>query len=231
VLDAAGRPSFELLQNHARGSDRAHFMAFDLLHLDGRSLVRQPWSERRAALEALLGAGGTHVHVPETLGTDADDALAVSRELGLEGVVAKRADSIYQPGRRGRTWVKVKHPRSQEVVVVGWAPGENARARTLGALLAAVPIDGRLTYVGRVGTGFTEKALADARSVLADLETDTPPVEGVPAAEARGVHWVEPLLVGEVTYGEWTSVGRLRHPVWKGWRPDKGPDDVLGPER
>ena len=227
ALDDAGRPSFDLLQNHARSPGRAHYMAFDLLHLDGESLVRRPYRERRAALHDLLGDGGRQVHVPDDLGTDADVALAASAEQRLEGVVAKRADSVYQPGRRGRTWVKVKNTLSQEVVVVGWTPGQNARARTLGALLVAVPEGDGLRYLGRVGTGFTEGALREAREVLGDIETDEPPVAGVPTAEARGVRWVEPLLVGEVTYGEVTGVGRLRHPVWKGWRPDKAPEDVV----
>ncbi|MFP5415936.1 MAG: ATP-dependent DNA ligase [Actinomycetes bacterium] len=231
VLDERGRPRFELLQNHQRSPGSAHYMVFDLLYLDGRSLVRTPYLERREALLSLLGEGGRHVHAPDDLGSDADVALAASAEQGLEGVVGKKEDSVYQPGRRGRTWIKVKIIQSQDVVVVGWAPGENARARTIGALLVAVPEGGDLVYVGRVGSGFTEEALRQARSVLADIETSDPPVAGVGRQEARGVHWVEPLLVGEVTYSEYTGVGRLRHPVWKGWRPDRRPEDVTWERR
>ena len=227
ALDESGRPSFELLQNHARSPGRAHYMVFDLLHVDGVSLVRRPYRDRRAALRDLLGAGGVHVHVPDDLGTEAEVALAASAELGLEGVVAKRATSVYQPGRRARTWVKIKHIQSQDVVVVGWAPGENARARSVGSLLVAVPDGDRLVYVGRVGSGFTEQGLREAREVLGEIETTEPPVTGLPRAEAQGVHWVEPLLVGEVSYAEATGVGRLRHPVWKGWRPDRKPEDVV----
>lgn len=227
VLDDTGRPRFELLQSHGRTPGRARYMVFDLLHLDGRSLLRRPYFERRAALRDLLGAGGARIHVPDDLGTDDRVALAVSAEQGLEGVVAKRVDSVYQPGRRARTWVKVKHVQSQDVVIVGWSPGQNARAGTIGSLLVAVPFDDRLVYVGRVGSGFTDQGLSEARQVLDEIRTPEPPLTGVPAAEARGVSWVEPLLVGEVTYGELTAVGRLRHPVWKGWRPDRTPDTVV----
>lgn len=226
ALDDAGRPQFELLQNHARNPGRAHYMVFDLLHLDGRSLLRRPYAQRRAELFELLGAGSGHIHLPGDLGTDAEVALAVSVDQQLEGVVAKQAGSIYRPGKRGRTWVKVKNKLSVDVVIVGWAPGERSRAETLGSLLVAVPDGEQLTYAGRVGTGFTERALAEARELLGEIETDEPPVRDVPAADAKGVHWVEPLLVGEVTYGALTRSGRLRHPVWKGWRPDLDPGDL-----
>lgn len=227
VLDDRGRPSFELLQTYARSGNRARFMAFDLLHLDGRSLVGSPYHERRAALTELLGSGGTHVHVPEPLGTDPARALSVSRDLGLEGIVAKRVDSTYQPGRRSRDWIKVKHVRSQEVVVIGWSPGSGVRTDTIGSVLVAVPRDQHLVYAGRVGSGFTDRGLDVAREVLTGIETDTPAAAGIPPADARRAHWVEPLLVAEVTFSEWTSSGRLRHPVWKGWRPDKAPEDVV----
>lgn len=236
ILDEAGRSNFELLQNRARHRGEARFMAFDLLHLDGRSLVRDPYEERRAALVGLLGTGGARVHVPEPLGTDGAEALAVTRDLGLEGVVAKRADSVYQPGRRGHTWVKVKHVVTQEVVIVGWTPGENARSGTLGALLMAVPrrtapgAEPQLTYVGRVGTGFSDQDLVDARTVLSEIEVPSAPLTDVPKQDARLAHWVEPLLIGEVSYGVWTSVGRLRMPVWRGWRPDKTVDDIQLPD-
>lgn len=227
VLDDQGRSRFELLQNHGHGSGAAHYMAFDLLFLDGRSLVQQPYRERRAALRALLGAGGRFVHVPDDIGTDADAALEASREAALEGVVAKRDDSVYQPGRRARTWLKIKNVRTQSVIVVGWAPGQGGRARTIGGLLLAVNGPDGLAYVGRAGSGFSDRALREAREVLAAAERDTPPLAGVPRADARAVQWVEPFLVGEVTYAEWTSSGRLRAPVWRGWRPNADPDDVV----
>ncbi len=230
LLDEAGRSSFERLQNRAEHRGEAHYLAFDLLHLDGQSLLRRPYTERRRALEDLLDGGSTRIQLSTQLGTDAEEALAITAELGLEGVVAKRADSVYQPGRRAYTWVKIKHILAQEVVIIGWLPGENARARTFGALLMAVPGRDGLTYVGRVGSGFSDKDLQDTAVVLAEIETPTTPVDDVPALERKTARWVEPVLVGEVSYGVWTQAGRLRMPVWRGWRPDKTPDDVTLPD-
>ena len=115
-------------------------------------------------------------------------------------------------------------------MIIGWTPGESARARTIGALLMAVPNDAGLTYVGRVGSGFTEKDLVDTRQVLGEIEVPAAPVSDVPRADAKGAHWVEPILVGEVGYGVWTNAGRLRMPVWRGWRPDKTPEDISLPQ-
>ena len=230
LLDDDGRSSFERLQNRAQHRGEARYLAFDLLHLDGGSLLDQPYTERRRRLEDLIGDGTSRVQPSTQLGTDADEALAISAELGLEGVVAKRADSVYQPGRRAHTWVKIKHILTQEVVIIGWLPGENARARTFGALLMAVPRGGQLTYVGRVGSGFSDKDLADTKLVLSEIEVPGPPVADVPAIDAKNAHWVEPVLVGEVSYGVWTQAGRLRMPVWRGWRPDKTPEDITLPD-
>ncbi|MFN8119674.1 MAG: ATP-dependent DNA ligase [Micropruina glycogenica] len=230
-LDPDGRPSFERLQNRAEHRGEAHYMVFDLLRLDGRSLLHEPYTARREQLAALLGDGTRRIQLSTQLGTDADEALAISRELGLEGVVAKRPDSVYQPGRRVHTWIKIKHLLAQEVVIIGWTPGESARARTIGALLMAVPDGDALTYVGRVGSGFTEKDLADTKLVLSEIEVAATTVPDIPAADRKGAHWVEPILVGEVTYGVWTNAGRLRMPVWRGWRPDKTPDDITLPEQ
>lgn len=227
ALDGEGRTSFERLQNRGEASSRTrvHYMVFDLLHLDGRSLLRTPYAERRRALES-LGIDGGHVHVPVTFGSDRDLALRTTRELRLEGLIAKAKDSIYRPGARSRTWLKIKYVHTQEVIVVGWTPGSGRRGATLGSLLLAVHTDDGLRYAGKVGTGFTEKSLAAIRRELAAIERPTAPLDGVPGAEARDARWVEPSRVGEVTYGEWTSAGRLRHPVWRGWRPDKSPQEA-----
>nr|NLI51074.1 ATP-dependent DNA ligase [Propionibacterium sp.] len=226
ALDPDGRSNFELLQNHARGEAPAHYLAFDLLWLDGTSLLDRPYVERRRALEELLPHNGSHVHVPTTFGTDRELALRASRELELEGLIAKRPEGRYAPGRRSRTWLKIKNVRHQEAVVVGWSAGEGNRAGRIGSLLLAVNEDGRLVYIGRAGSGFGARSLADAERRLAPLARDTPPLTGVPRADARDAHWVEPVLVGEVSYGEWTSAGTLRHPVWRGWRPDADPAAV-----
>lgn len=232
ALNAAGRPDFGVLQARMKASAAdaprlarrtpVHLMLFDVLTLtvDGetRGLMRTPYRDRRALLGITVEEGG-HVHVPESLEGSVEEALAASRELGLEGIIAKRAAGHYLPGRRGRGWVKIKHLRTQEVVVVGWR--RSARGRSgIASLLLAVPDDGELTYVGRAGSGFTDADLTEAAGLLRPLVRDTPPV-GVPGPESRDAEWVEPVLVGEVTYAERTAAGRLRHAVWRGWRPDK----------
>ncbi|GAB3821726.1 ATP-dependent DNA ligase [Tessaracoccus terricola] len=227
VLDEHGVSHFDLLQQHSASPGTAHYMAFDLLYLDGESLLRKPWKERRERLEALIGKGGRHVHVPDTLGTDSGVALAVSRDLGLEGVIAKRITSVYQGGKRARTWLKVKHVRSQDAIVVGWTPGQNSRAGTLGSLLLAVNEGDRLTYIGKAGSGFSDEALRVAQQVLGEIERPDPPVADVPSLDARGAHWVEPLMVCEVSFTEWTPSGRMRHPVWRGWLPETHAEDVV----
>jgi bifunctional non-homologous end joining protein LigD len=170
-----------------------------------------------------------HWQVPPAFDGDVDSALAASQTAGLEGVVAKRRASRYRPGRRSSDWVKAKHERYQEVVVVGWEEGEGWRTGGIGALVLAVPgVDGGLRYAGQVGTGFSGAALADLAERLRPLERATAPLAGPLAArDAAGVHWVEPLLVGEVRFGDWTRDGRLRHPVWRGLRPDKDPAEVV----
>lgn len=228
ALDPSGRSSFGTLQNRGdvKAGIVAHYMAFDVLHLDGESLLRRPYRERRKVLES-LGIDGKHIHVPVTFGTDRELALRTSRELKLEGVVAKTVDGIYQPGARARTWIKLKHVYAQEVIVVGWRPGEGRRAGGIGSLLIAVNEGGGLLYVGKVGTGFTEAALAEIRKRLDRIERKTPPLDGVPRADAKDAHWVTPTLVGEVSFTEWTTTDRIRHPSWRGWRPDKDPKDVV----
>ena len=136
------------------------------------------------------------------------------------------ATRTYRPGARGRTWIKIKNVRTQEVVVAGWTPGSGRRSGSLGALLLAVQDEEGLAYAGKVGTGFTTTSLEDILAKVQRLERKTPALEGVPRAEARDAHWVTPKLVGEVAYAEWTSAGRLRHPTWRGWRVDKDADEV-----
>ncbi|OCB36579.1 ATP-dependent DNA ligase [Mycobacterium malmoense] len=225
VLDASGVPSFHAMQNRGRGS-RVEFWVFDLLYLDGRSLLRARYQDRRKLLETL--ANGSDLIVPELLPGDGEQALAHSREHGWEGVVAKKRDSTYQPGRRSASWVKDKNWNTQEVVIGGWKAGEGGRSSGIGSLLMGIPVDGGLRFAGRVGTGFTERDLTKLKKTLAPLHTDqspfTPPL---PRAEARGVTYVEPVLVGEVRYSEWTPDDRLRQSSWRGLRPDKEPSEVV----
>ena len=227
-----GAPDFGLLQHRmgvtgerevAAAARRApaHYLVFDLLEratTDHRDL---PYTERRAALET-LGIGDDPddvVRVPPAFEGDLDAAVAESLDRGLEGVIAKRRSSTYRSGR-GSAWIKIKHQRTQDVVLCGWSPGRGARASTIGSLLVGVHRDGVLTYAGRVGTGFTDAALGTLEATLAPLEIDRSAVSGVPREVARTAHWVEPRLVGEVTFGEWTGSGQLRHPSWRGLRDD-----------
>jgi bifunctional non-homologous end joining protein LigD len=166
------------------------------------------------------------------------EVLATSQEQGLEGVVAKRLASTYQPGRRTRDWIKTKNLHIQEVVVGGWSPGQGRRAGSVGSLLIGVPdppggaglAQGTgLRYIGHVGTGFTAATLADLAGRLAELEQSGSPFTagaGVPREHARGARWARPVLVGDVTYSEWTPEGVLRHPSWRGLRTDKRPEEV-----
>lgn len=237
ALDASGRPSFGELQArmHVQRPTAAlqervpvSLLCFDLLHHRGRSLLARPYEQRRAALLD-LGLDGAHWAVPPAFEGDAQAALEASQTQGLEGVIAKRRQSTYQPGRRSRDWVKVKHVRMQEVVVGGWRPGEGRRAGGVGSLLLGVPdASGRLVYAGHVGTGFTERMLDDLARQLEPLARATPPfADDVPRAHARDARWVTPRLVGEVAFTEWTRDGRLRHPTWRGLRVDKTPADVV----
>ncbi len=224
ALDESGVPSFSEMQNRAR-STRVEFWAFDILHLDGRSLLRAKYSDRRKLLEALAEGGG--LIVPDVLPGDGPEAMEYARKKRWEGVVAKRLDSTYQPGRRSKAWIKDKVWNTQEAVIGGWRQGEGGRSSGIGSLLLGIPAEGGLQFVGRVGTGFTDKALAELKKLLEPLATDESPFnKRLPRPDAKGVVFVRPELVGEVRYSERTSDDRLRQPSWRGLRPDKEPDEV-----
>lgn len=237
ALNKAGRPDFGVLQTRmkltsvrdiaqAARTVPVQFMIFDALQLrlaqDGapRSLVHEHYSARRAALLTAVRAGG-HIQVPPALSGTAEEALATSRELQLEGVVAKAANAPYLPARRSRNWLKLKEEKHQEVVVIGWRTGSGSRSDTFGSLLLAVNHEGRLHYAGRVGSGFSTQALTDIARQLARITRKTAPVENIPAEDRRDAVWVTPRLVGEVKFAQVTADGRLRHATWRGWRPDK----------
>ncbi len=225
VLNRFGVPSFNEMQNRGRGT-HVEFWAFDLLYLDGRSLLRAKYQDRRKLLETLSTAGD--LTVPELLPGDGNHALEHSRQHGWEGVIAKKRDSSYQPGRRSSAWIKDKNWNTQEVVIGGWRAGEGGRTSGIGALLMGIPGDGGLQFAGRVGTGFTERDLANLKRTLAPLHTDQSPFDAkLSAADAKGVTFVEPVLVGEVRYSEWTPDNRLRQSSWRGLRPDKKPSEVV----
>ncbi len=238
TFDRAGRTSFGRLQERMHVTEAATarrlaervpvvYLVFDVLHLDGRSTVDLPYARRRELLEG-LALSGPSWRVPPSFAGAGADVLAASREHGFEGIVAKRRQSRYLPGRRSPDWRKVKHVRMQEVLVAGWRPGRGRRAGGIGSLILGVPGPEGLEHVGGVGTGFTAAMLDDLAARLARLERRTSPfARELPRAETRDAHWVTPQLVGEVAFTEWTSDGRLRHPSWRGLRPDTAPSDVL----
>lgn len=242
AFDRDGMPSFARLQDRmhlTRGREIERevvrtpivYMLFDLLRLDGHDLTEVPLRQRRALLEQLASDLDAPVQVPPVF-DDVDAALQTSRRYGLEGIVAKDPQSRYRPGIRSDSWLKLKQTRTQEVVIVGIRPGRGNRAGGIGSLLLAVPSPAtssqppELRYVGRVGTGFTDRMLRELQSQLQPLRTDSPAASEVPAADAADALWVRPELVGEVEFANWSPGGILRHSRWRGLRPDKSPDEV-----
>ena len=228
ALDGNGVPSFGEMQNRVRAT-RIEYWAFDLLMLDGRSLLRAKYRDRRRLLET-LAADRDALIVQDLLPGDGAEALEYSRMHRWEGVVAKRWESTYQPGRRSASWIKDKNWNTQEVIIGGWREGTGGRTSGIGSLVMGIPGEGGLHYVGRVGTGFSERELTRLKDRLTPLQTDESPFNTpLPRPDAKGVTFVRPELVGEVRYGEKTADGRLRHPSWRGLRPDKTPDQVKWP--
>jgi bifunctional non-homologous end joining protein LigD len=237
ALDDAGRPSFARLQHrlHVRdgrnarrraAADPVSFVAFDVLHLDGRLRLDEPYDDRRALLESLDLTGPGFITTESFRGVAGADVLAGTAANGLEGVVAKRRNSPYRPGRRSPDWVKVKSTLTQEVLVGGWTDGRGERSGDLGALLLGIPSSSGLRYVGKVGTGFSERARRELLGELRPLATGKNPFDD-PLPNGEAPHFVRPKLVGEVGYSDWTPAGRLRHPTWKGLRMDKRPEEVV----
>ncbi len=234
AFDADGRPSFQRLQGRMHLTSEpavrrlaqrepVNYVIFDLLYLDGRSLLASTYLERRAAL-AELGLSGARWQAPAHHLGDGPAMLEASRASGLEGIVAKRTDAPYVPGRRTSAWVKVKNVRRTEVVIGGWLPGEGGRSGRLGALVVGYYEDGELRSAGRVGTGFDGAELARLGGVLAPLARDTSPFAG--RQPPRQTRFVEPELVCTVEYLEWTQARTLRAPSYKGLRDDIDPADV-----
>ena len=229
-----GRPSFQKLQGRMHltsehqvrrlaQSDPVNYIVFDLLWLDGHPLPGLAYEERRERLLE-LGLQGGRWQTPAHHVGDGAAMLEASRANGLEGIIAKRLDCPYTPGRRSPGWVKVKNVLETDVVVGGWLPGEGRRATQFGALVVGVHQDGELKYAGRVGTGFDERELGRLGAMLADLEREESPFAGrQPPKETR---FVEPVLVARVGYGEVTQAGTLRHPRYLGLRDDIDPQTV-----
>jgi len=243
AFDASGRPSFAALAQRMHVSSRAQarrlaastpvtYMIFDLLWLDGHSVMGLRYEQRRELLVA-LALSGERWQTPEHLVGEGAALLHASAEQGLEGIVAKRLDSTYQPGLRTRDWVKVKTLARQELVVGGWLPGKGKRRGSIGALLLGVQEpdgahepDRALRYVGRVGSGFSDEDLRRLAQMLAPLERPSSPF-ATGEQPPREAIFCQPQLVVEVQFGAWTDSGSLRHPVYVGVREDKPAEQVV----
>jgi bifunctional non-homologous end joining protein LigD len=240
AFDGDGRPSFGALQQRMHVGSRAQakrlaastpatYVIFDLLWLDGHSLMGLPYVERRERLMD-LDLKGDSWQTPEHVIGEGTALLEATRAQHLEGIVAKRLGSTYQPGARARDWIKVKSFGRQEFVVAGWLPGKGKRRDRIGALLLGVyEPDGSLRYVGRVGTGFTEQELERLSALLAPLRRETSPFTAGEKPPREAV-FVEPRLVAEVEFREWTRGGNLRQPSYKGLREDKAAEEVVREE-
>jgi DNA ligase D-like protein (predicted ligase) len=233
-VDAAGLPGFAQTQAATDGERGVHvvYYAFDILHLDGWDVSSLALIERKAILEPLVSnKRGLQFSGHDT--GDGDLILKHAGKLGFEGVVSKTIDAPYAPGNRG-LWRKAKALNRQEFVIVGWSDPEGSRPYLGALLLGYYADDGKLIYAGRVGTGMSDKVLADLRRRLDPLARKTPPLNVLPPRKTRfgsplvlsRVHWVEPNLVAEITYLTWTADNLLRHTVYVGLREDKAADKV-----
>ncbi|NUP20159.1 MAG: ATP-dependent DNA ligase [Streptomyces sp.] len=234
ALDEQGRADFQLLQSRmglAHAPERAarlaartpvHLVLFDVMHLAGRSLVTLPYTRRRGRLEE-LGLDGPFWSTPAALVGHGAEALRATREHGLEGLVCKRLDSVYEPGVRSRAWIKIRNMRTEDVVVGGWLPGKGRLTGLPGSVLVGQRAGGRLRYVGNVGTGWSEAERTQLAELLRASETAVCPFD--PAPRVTGAHWVLPRLVGEVRYSVRTRSGLLRQPSWLRLRPDLTPEE------
>ena len=239
ALDQHGRPSFQLLQGYGK-SKRSPivYYAFDLVFLDGTDLRSRPLIERRKLLEKLLKKAPDNIRFSQELQGKREELLQVVRQFQLEGLIAKRPDSRYESGRRSGAWVKVKLTQQEEFVIGGYTPPEGSR-KYFGALFVGYYGPDGLLFAGRVGTGFSEKALAELYGGLQKIKRETCPFvnlpekrsgrwgQGITPAVMKRCTWVEPVLVAQVKFTEWTSDDQLRQPVFLGLRTDKPAKDVV----
>ena len=239
ALDDAGRSSFKLLQSYGKDKQTPLvYYAFDLLFLDGTDLRSRPLIERRRLLANLLKKAPHNLRFSQELQGKREELLQIARQFQLEGLIAKRRDSLYESGRRSGAWVKVKLAQQQEFVVGGYTPPEGSR-QYFGALLVGYYGPGGFLFAGRVGTGFSEKLLKSLYTPLQTIKRATCPFvnlpqkrrgrwgQGVTPTVMKRCVWVEPVLVAQIKLSEWTSDDQLRQPVFLGLRTDKQPKDVV----
>jgi bifunctional non-homologous end joining protein LigD len=236
VFESDGRTSFQALQNaRSAADDRFTYVVFDLLVLDGELVLDRPLEQRKAVLQALIdranrgrAAGDAVIRLSDHVVGRGAEMFQAACARRLEGIVSKRRDAPYAPGR-GLTWVKTKCIQRQELVIGGWTDPERSREAVGALLLGYYDGAGVLCYAGKVGTGFTSRSLVEIHQALEPIAATASPFDPVPARAwtGPGVHWVQPSLVAEVAFSEWTQDGRLRHPSFKGLRTDKRARDVV----
>ena len=229
ALDTKGVSRFQLLQRRGiAGAAPTRYAVFDVLTLDGRSLVKRPLAERRSALEGLVGRRTAPLFVSRRLVRDGKAAYREAKRLGWEGIIAKDERSPYVPGLRSPFWRKVKVRKESEFVIGGYTAPKGARLH-LGALLVGLYEGPRLRFVGKVGTGFTQETLEMLARKLERLRTDKSPFD--PAPRMKDASWVRPMVVAQLVYAEWTADGKLRQPAFLGLRTDKSPSECTWSSR
>jgi bifunctional non-homologous end joining protein LigD len=244
VAMSNGRPSFESLQSRINLQDKTAvtkamkefpvtYIAFDLLYMDGRSLVTMPVEDRKQLLQELI-VPSERVLVSQAEATEGRAIFQLAQSQNLEGIVAKKLGSPYRPGKRTKEWLKIKSTYEADVVIGGWTKGEGGRSGTLGALLVGAYDDGALRFIGSVGTGFSDRTLTSLMASLRAVEDERCPFSQDPSGTrsrfgkpVKGATWTRPELVAQVEFRELTSTGKLRAPSFKGLREDKAPKDCL----
>ncbi len=240
ALDGKGRSSFQLLQAYGGEASQppVFFYAFDLLHCDGKGLLSKPLEERKALLETLIPDSSSPIRFSAALGHEAKPLLAQAGKLGLEGLIGKRQQSHYEPGRRTGAWIKLKIENEQEFVIGGYTDPKGSRS-AFGSLLLGYYQKGKFLFAGKVGTGFNEKSLTTIHKALRGILRATCPFanlpekelgrwgQGITLAEFKRCHWVKPTLVCQVKFAEWTTDGKLRHSVFHGLRNEKKAREVI----
>ena len=239
ALDEEGRSSFQLLQALEMEGRKAPicFYVFDLLQLEGRSLIKLPLTQRKEVLAKLCDDVGDPIRFSGEIGSDASTLLGEIKRRGLEGIVGKQRNSAYEPGRRSGAWIKLKCVNEQEFVIGGYTPPGGSR-KYFGAILVGYYKDMKLLFAGKVGSGFTGKTLSILYQKFQKAARDHCPFANLPEKEAgqwaqgitpsmmKKMHWVKPMFLAQIKFAEWTRDGKLRQPVFLGLREDKDPREV-----